>query len=194
MKRMLYSVRMFWDYIRYDIPRGVKNLWLFRKAVWNYRWYSGEYHVFQLMQTAIADMAKNIETKGIEVDKPRLKKVVQMNRVVDLMEHFINEDFIELAEKELGPISNHPIKFKPSVDHPGAYELIDFESEEEKAHNRKVFKRASEIETQMWAEIWSILKGQDHTHYIMLLDKNKDSKDDVWDEWYDGTGLHHWWD
>lgn len=191
---MLYSVRLFWDYIRYEVPQGIKNFWLFRKAVWHYKWYSGEYYVFYLMKTAIADMAKNIESKGIEVESSRLKKVAKMKRVVELMDHFINDDFIEIAEKELGPVINNTIKFKPSATWPGCFEMADSDSKQEKDHNRKVFNRASELETQMWAEIWTILKGQDHTQYIMLADKNKDPNRDIWEEWYDGSNLRNWWD
>ena len=58
------------------------------------------------------------------------------------------------------------------------YALVDEDNEEQKQHNRKVFKRAHEIEEKEWKEIWDTLKGK----------KYKEYKD------YDGSDLRSWWD
>ena len=107
-----------------------------------------------------------------------------MLRAARLMEHFIEEDFVELAEAELGNLIFYRFEFEPVPDKPGYSQLVDKETPEEKEHNSKVFARAREIEEQMWDELWSIIKGQDYSQ----------SKDKDWDEFFDGSGLRGWWD
>jgi hypothetical protein len=63
--------------------------------------------------------------------------------------------------------------------------LVDKDTPEERAHNKKVFERSSEIEEQEWNELLSILKGQDTTKFDKGLD---------WYEQFDGSGLKNWWD
>ena len=84
-------------------------------------------------------------------------------------------------------------EFEDVPDKPGFCQLVDNETPEEKEHNSKVFKRAREIEEQMWTELWDILKGQTHSHFEVFLDKSKD-KEKAWDNWFDGSGLRGWWD
>jgi hypothetical protein len=48
-------------------------------------------------------------------------------------------------------------------------------------------------------ELWTIFNGQEHSHYIMLLDKAKSQNvdlesEDLWDKWFDGSGMKGWWD
>lgn len=184
-----------WDFIQYDLPRFFKNIWLFRKALINYHWwdYRG---VMGFMAVAFGNMSNNLEAKGIEVESSRKKKVAKMIAAQYILERFIDDDFIELAEKELGAIPDRPLQFEPSADHPGYFEMVDNDTPEEKEHRRKVYARSSEIERQMWDQLWEILKGQD-------LDKFKDVPDNItdgdeqyryWEEQFDGSGLRGWWD
>jgi hypothetical protein len=174
-----------WDFLRYNMPRFFKNLWLFRKDLYSYRWYSGDQAVLPFMQTALMNMAANIDKHGHEVDESRSKKVAKMWRVALLMDHFIKDDFVELAEKELGDIIHHDWAFEPSPDHDGAFILVDGETLEEKEHNRKVFTRAREIEESMWSELWNILEGQNYKKFSDKID---------WNKQFDGSGLRGWWD
>jgi hypothetical protein len=188
VKRMINRESWYWktwDFLRYDMPRFFKNLWLFRKDLYSYRWYSGDQAVLPFMQTAIMDMAANLDKRGHEVEEFRSKKVVKMWRAALLMDHFIKDNFVELAEKELGDIIHHDWEFEPSPDHDGAFILVDGETLEEKEHNRKVFTRAREIEESMWAELWGILEGQDYRKFSKKID---------WNEQFDGSGLRGWWD
>ena len=48
-----------------------------------------------------------------------------------------------------------------------------------------------------WDELFKILKGQDYKEYrkLVKLDKKKEIKNDnLWDEWFDGSGIKGWWD
>ncbi len=58
--------------------------------------------------------------------------------------------------------------------------LIDKDTPEQKAHNRKVFVRARQIEDEEWKELWNILKG---TKNSRKFNKN-----------YDGSDMRGWWD
>jgi len=188
IKRIINRQKWYWktwDFLRYDMPRFFKNIWLFRKDLYNYRWYSGQHYVLPFMKTALIDMATKIDERGLEVEHSKSKKVDKMVRAAYLMECFIKDDFIELAEKELGELILHSWDFEPVPDKPGYSQLVDKDTPEEKEHNKKVFTRAREIEEQMWDELWTIIKGQDYTKF----DKNID-----WDKQFDGSGLRGWWD
>lgn len=182
-----------WDFLRYDMPRFFRNLWMFRKDLYNYRWYSGHSAVLPFMKTALMDMASKIDERGMEVEKSKDKKVAKMYRAAFIMERFIEDDFVEIAEQELGALILRKFEFEDTPDKPGFCQLVDNETPEEKEHNSKVFKRAREIETQMWKELWIILEGQNTSHFDVFLDKSKDKKN-AWDNWFDGSGLRGWWD
>jgi hypothetical protein len=189
VKRMVNRQRWYWktwDFLRYDMPRFFRNLWMFRKDLYNYRWYGGQHAVLPFMKTALMNMADMIDERGLEVTKSKDKKVAKMYRAAFLMERFIEDDFIELAEQELGKLVIHGFEFEPVPDKPGYSRLVDKETPEEKEHNNKVFERAREIEEQMWNELWTIIQGQNLKHF---RDKDQD-----WDEWFDGSGLKSWWD
>jgi hypothetical protein len=188
IKRMISREKWYWktwDFLRRDMPRFFRNLWMFRKDLYNYRWYSGQHAVLPFMKTALMDMAAKVDEYGLEVEHSKSKKVMKMWRAAKLMEHFIEDDFIELAEMELGELIHRKFEFEDVPDKPGFYQLVDNESPEEKEHNSKVFARAREIEKQMWDELWTIIQGQDYTKF---------DKDIDWDKQFDGSGLRGWWD
>jgi len=190
LKRAMYVGEQYWDTIRYDIPRFLKNLWLFRKDLYNYCWYSGQHAVLPFMKTALMDMAAKIDERGSEVESSKSKKVMKMWRAAKLMEHFIEENFVELAENELGEIAHRDFEFEDAPDHPGCYQLVNNNTPEEDEHNTKVFARANEIEESMWSELWSILKGQNPAE----IKSSPETTEKEYDDWYDGSGLRNWWD
>ncbi len=63
--------------------------------------------------------------------------------------------------------------------------------------NKKIFDLSDILEKDQWDELFHILKGQDHGEYIKLVDIDREKEDrdpDLWENWYDGSGLKHWWD
>jgi hypothetical protein len=98
-----------------------------------------------------------------------------------------------MAEAELGEIVHHPWEFEAVPDKPGYSQLVDNNTPEESEHNRKVFNRSREIEETEWVELWTILQGQNRTHFTMFADKST-NPDEAWDNWFDGSGLNGWWD
>ena len=198
VKRLVNRQRWYWktwDFLRYDMPRFFRNLWIFRKDLYNYRWYSGQNAVLPFMKTALNDMAAKIDDRGIEVEHSKSKKIGKMLRAAYIMERFIEDDFLELAEKELGEVICHGFDFEPVPDKPGYSRMLNRETDEEKEHNSKVFARSGEIEDQMWAELWTILKGQDYSDFDKIKgDAKWKEQDELYKNWFDGSGLRGWWD
>ena len=184
-----YSVKYrgneMFDLLFKDLPQTIKNFWIFRKAMAEYRWYGGHNSVFTILEIAIADMALNIKEKGSEIDESRLKKVAKMERLVKLLNDINKDEFIEYAEDELGELVCYDIEFEPAPDQPDCYQLVDKKTPDEKEHNSKIFKRSREIEKETWDEMWEILKGQDCSKF---------DKDIDWRKQFDGTGIIGWWD
>ena len=173
-----------YELFRYDLPRFFKNIWTFRRALWNHYWFD-HHGTLKFLEIGLTNISDTVEKYGNEVDGPRLKKVAAMRRVVELIKNYNEDKYIDMAEKELGELSLHGFEFEPVPDRPSCSQLVDKETPEEKEHNRKVFNRAREIAEQEWSELFVILKGQDYTKF----DENID-----WNKQFDGSGLRGWWD
>jgi hypothetical protein len=168
-----------------DIPNFLGNIWRFRKALWNHHWwdYSG---TLKFIELSTEHMAKNLKVNGNEVEKPRFKKIDKMNRVVEIIKNIRENRYFDIVEKELGRRYNTKnIQFVPLEDNPDYFEMVDYDSDEEKEFNNKYFERVTELENEEWNELWEILKGQDYKKF----DKEKD-----WDDQFDGSGMRGWWD
>ena len=177
---------------RYDLPRFFKNIWKFRKGLWNHYWFD-HHGTLRFLEIGLTDMADRIEKDGMEVDSSRLKKVAKMRRAVELIKNYNEDNYIEMAEKELGEIVLHEWEFEDVEGKPGYSRLVDNDTEEEKEHNRKVFERAHEIEENELNELFTILKGRPSPEFQMFLDKSE-NKESAWDNWFDGSGMRGWWD
>jgi hypothetical protein len=177
---------------RHDLPRFFKNVWTFRKALWNHYWFD-HHGTLKFLEIGLTNISDTVEKYGNEVDGPRLKKVAAMRRAIELIKNYNQDNYIEMAESELGRLALHEWEFEPVPDKPEYSRIIDRDTEEEKIHNRKVFDRAREIEEKEWKELFEILKGQSPTEYQMFLDKSED-KGSAWDNWFDGSGIKGWWD
>lgn len=182
--RLKYKLENAWYFFRYDIPRFVKNIIRFRKALWKNYWWD-HHGTFEFLRIGIETMADGIEKNGLEIPESRLKKVAKMRRAVQLIKNYNEDNYIDMAEAELGDLIMHPMEFEESPDHPDCYRMIDKDTPEEKDHNKKVFERAREIEEAEWKELFQILEGQDFSKF-----KKKVS----FDEQFDGSGIRGWWD
>jgi hypothetical protein len=166
-----------WSAIRYDIPLFFKNVWRFRKELYNHQWWDYRY-TLEMMYRSLSIMVVRLEKDGIEEDVSRGKKVAKIKRALELLKHKLDDDYVERAEAELGEIQSGPFEFEKMED--GNYQLVDLviETASTRKHNRKVFKRASDIEEKEWKELWDIFKGKKFT---------------TWDD-FDGSDLRGWWD
>ena len=189
-KRMINRERWhwkLWDLFRYDIPRFFRNLWLFRKNLWNHTWYNGDSSVLPWVKTAVDDMAWRIEKYGHEVEESRMKKVAKMRRLSYLIDVCVKDEFIDEAEKELGfKYVYYPFEFEEVLGNDKVYTLKQNETPEDKENNSKLLNRSHEIQKEYWEEICAIIKGPDY-------DAMRASDED-WDKLYDGSDLRAWWD
>lgn len=198
-KKMIERERWYWktwDFLRYDMPRFFRNIWIFRKALYNHRWWSGHHSVFYFMEASISDIVKNVDERGNEIRESSEKKILKMRRTVEILEHFRKEDFIDLAETDLGiKLIHRDWEFEDSGEGDGSVKLVDNETEDEKNHNKKIFDRSREIEEGMFNELWEILKGQDYSKFEKSpKEMGHDESYNHWLNQFDGSGIRGWWD
>jgi hypothetical protein len=183
-----------YQFFRYDIKNFVKNVWHFRKGLWNYRWWDYRFPL-EMFKLSIEGMYPKVEKYGLEVDETRLKKVDKMIRACQLLENFMDDNFVDQAEKELGNLIHRDWEFEDVPDKPGYSQLVDNETDEEKAHNRKIFDRAREIEEEQWNELWNIMRGQnDGKSNAIAQVVLSDGDNQPFETKFDGTDLRSWWD
>lgn len=183
-----------------DIPRFFKNIWLFRKMLWNHHWFDSHYTI-EALYTSISIMEKNTTKYGHEIEESRNKKITKMRRALELMKHKLDDSYIEIAEEKLGKLPNHPWEFKDVEDRPGFVELVDNNTHEEKELQSKVFEYARKIEAEEWDELWLIFRGQKKEDFDKWNEENKSkyteeqiNNYEPWYSWFDGSGLDGWWD
>lgn len=162
---------------RYDIPLFVKNVWRFRRELWNHQWWDYRYNL-EILYRSLSITYEGMKERGNEISETRDPKLKSMRRALELLEHKLDDDYVQRAENELGPLSKWDWEFEDMGD--GTHRMVDNDTPEEKEHNRKVFDRAREIEESEWKELWEIFKG------------TKRSKKYGWA--YDGTDMRAWWD
>lgn len=200
LKKLINRERWYWktwDFIKDDMPRFFKNIWTFRKALYNFRWYGGQHAILPFIETSVTEISNKIEDRGNEEKTSSNKKVAKMKRASEIMKLFIEDDFIRLAEAELGEIVHHEWIFEPVEGKEGFCQLKDMDTPEEKLHNSKVFKRSREIEESMWIELWDIFKGQDFSKFKKEpknIENDQDKVYDYWQDQFDGSGMRGWWD
>ena len=180
LKRLMWhesKVYKFYSLFRYDIPNFLKNIWLFRKELRKHQWWDYRF-TLDILERSLTIMEAGMSTKGMEVNETREPKVKAMRRALELLRNNKEDNYIAKAEAELGELVMHDWEFEETDN--GNYRLLDKDTAEEKAHNRKVFQRAKEIEDAEWKELWEIFKG---TRYSKRYGKK-----------YDGTDMRSWWD
>ena len=197
IKKLIYRNTWWYktySFLRYGISRFMRNIWLFRKELYEYQKWDWRYQIM-LLRRGIELESEYIKKFGLEVEEPRLKKVEKMNRAIEIMKWHEDDLFIELAEKELGyEYIVKDFEFKDADESKldinitkgeKYYELIDNYTEEEKLKNKKLSKLSDKIQEDSLNELLNILKGQDFKKF----DKNIE-----WDKQFDGSGIQNWWD
>ena len=165
-----------WEFIKRTIPRFFKNIWRFRKELASHEWWDYRYTLEMLYRSLVIMESKMHD--GMEIRETRDKKVIKMQRAIQLLKHKLDDDYTKRIEAELGELILHDWEFEDLGD--GTSRLIDNDTPAERKHNRMVFKEAHKLEDKEWIELWNILKG------------TKYSK--TWGDTYDGTDMRGWWD
>lgn len=197
VKRLIAHQRWWYkayELVHYDIPRFLKNLWLFRKVLWNHRWWDYRY-TLEALRTSLEIMEKGMHS-GLEVRENRDKKIQKMQRVIHILKNIEEDNYIDLAEATLGKelilhdwefkeVDRETIDIPPGENMEKLYELVDKNTPEEKENNREIFDLSYKLAENEWVELWEIFKGQDTKQF---------SKENDWYQQFDGSGLNSWWD
>jgi len=174
-----------YEVFRYKLPAFFRNLYYFRQELWEFRGWDYSFNL-SLFARSLEKTAEVLEKHGNEVEISKNKKVEKIKKVIELINNSREDQYIYRAEEELGEIRGEN------------WFLGDDElNPEDMEHNRKVYARAREIEEAEWSEIWDILRGQNIDEYRTLMGKlppEEKGKMDVWNDWYDGSGIRNWWD
>jgi hypothetical protein len=174
-----------YEVFRYKIPMFLENLWYFRRELWEFRSWDYTFNL-NLLKRSLEKTVNTLEFYGMEIEGSRMKKVVKIKRVIELIDNIQNGNYLGRAEKELGELKNSDCLFDGREDTP-----------EEEEHNRKVFELSHKLEEDEWKEMCSIIQGQDYNEYKKIYDKltpEEKVEEDHWYKWYDGSGLKNWWD
>jgi len=174
-----------YEFFRRDLPYFLENIWFFRKELYAFRSWDYSFNL-DLFRRSLEKTVHTIEHYGHEVDESRMKKVEKMKQAIQLLKNVRSDQYTKRAEEELGELKNSDWLWNGRED-----------TEEEKNHNRNVFKRAREIEDLEWKELWSIIHGQDMKEYSEIYNSKTDEEKEeggVWNDWFDGSGLKGWWD
>jgi len=181
-----------WAFIVRGIPNFFGNIWKFRKELYSHQWWDYRY-TLEMLHRSLVIMEKELSVKGIENWPHREKKILKIRRAIQLLDNRLGDNYVEQAEKELGPLHLKPMDWEPTEN--GNYKLIDNDTKEEREHNRRVFKLASTIDDKEWRELWNIFKGQsmlDFKKYVKTLPKEEQQT--AWDNWFNGSDMRGWWD
>lgn len=174
-----------YECFRYKIPMFFENIWYFRKELWEFRSWDYSFNL-RMFGRSLEKTANTLEFYGWEIEETRMKKVERIKRVVQIIKSLDEGDYINRAEKELGELKNSS-GWRTGVQ----------DTPEEREHNKKVFELSRQIEENEWNELFDILKGQDHQEYKEIINKltyEEQIERDHWKNWFDGSGMKHWWD
>ena len=191
LQKMVNRQRWYWkawDFLRYDLPEGIKNLRFFFSVIWRYRDWDYNFQL-KILKRSLEPLAKSLRD-GNEVEDPRMKKVAKIERAVEILSHIADDTYTDMAAEQLG----YGVDFSYGLfgDKPDNEEPLEV-----KEANRKLFQLSHDIEQKEWNELWEIFKGQEPSHYTMFRDKVKEeggNDEDSWNRWYNGTGMNRWWD
>lgn len=181
----------------YVIKRYLINIYKFRKELSKAYPWNEDYGLLRKQIELMLECKKN----GYEIETTANKKIAKMERAIFLLKCFEKDDFIEIAEKELGyeynlgnwsfnrilPTDDMSEEDKEHYTKNELYQKVsDIDDNEEiREKNNRITQRTLELELEYWNELWDIMKGQDYTKF----DKNID-----FDQQFDGSGYNTWWD
>ena len=168
-------VYRIYSFFRHRLPGFIKNVWSFRRELWDHRWWDYSF-TLRILKRSLEIQEQGMSAKGIEESVSLDKKLSKMRRAIELLNNKIDDNFIKRTEEIYGDAYLGELVFEETEN--GKYTLVDEETEEQKQHNKLIFKKAHELEQKEWKELWQIIEGKKYKQY----------KD------WDGSDLRGWWD
>jgi len=189
LDRMIAKEKWYWktwDWIRYDFPKGVYNIFYFWRVVWNFRPW-GHHGQLSLWERSMPRLRDEL-VKGNEIRLSANKKIEQMNKLIEIISRLNEDYYMKYAEEQLG--------YSVDISYGIFGNKDEAEPEEVKQRNRAIYDLSKKLEQQDWEDFYRILKGQDHSEYKKihesLTDEEKRDHDHYYN-WFDGTGIQGWW-
>lgn len=193
LNKIKYKIIDFYEFFRYDLPRFFRNLWFFRKELYEYRRYDYQ-GTIGMLRKSIIGLSEYITKYGIEIEETRNKKIHYMNRAIHLMDLILEDDYVRLAEERLGyEIVHLPMNMIPEMRGEEKVYRVEWEGETDEIReaNRVLYNEGYKIEEEVWTELFDILKG-DHFQYTQIKDPDGENKS--YEDYCTGKGLRTWWD
>ena len=116
---------------------------------WDYK------YILDMMKFQLITLRDFMRDKGIEVDETRLPKIEKMNKVIELIENQINDDFYDRCGYIYTDFEFEEIEEKENEMK--LYKIKENEGEI-KEKNDKASKEACELEEKEWDELFDLLK------------------------------------
>ena len=143
----IYRNNLSW----YDFQYGFKNLWKYRKVVWRAR--DWDYHfTVDMMKFQLKSLCSSIE-EGNEIDETRLPKVVDIRRVIELIDNMQEDNYAERCgykhdERDFDEMFVSNAEGRSYIPNPNY-------SEEEL---KEIFEKAFELQEQEMEEFGNLMK------------------------------------
>jgi len=178
--RLYYRI---YSILRYDIFHFIKNIWIYRKNLWNATDYDASYSL-GFVETQLTRVSKYLEKYGMEENISKNKKIKKINQAIELIGNFRKDLYIKIAENQLNKKVSTNFKFVDINDDES--ELISMNTDQEELNNSEIFSLSQKIERTEWDRLFEILKGQDLSKY--------ENSNEEWNSWFNGSGIKNWWD
>lgn len=175
-KRVWFKLENLNQLLFRDIPDFFKNIWKFRKELWH--------HVDFDYDSSLRFLRRNIQLirlsklNDYEDEEDKREKLKSMDSALFLLDNIIEDDYISIAEKQLGKKISHNTAIRID-DNKWHLSIL--------RQDREIFDTAREIEQQEWEELFEILKGPNGNEEYIESDKDELPK------LKNGNGLYKWW-
>lgn len=189
LDRLIVRERWYWktwDWIRYDFPKGVYNIFYFWRVVWNFRPWDSSYQ-FSFIQRGLPRLREAM-ANGYEIELSLNKKLEKVDIMIEILNRMEEDNYIAYAEKALGRSVDISYGFFGSNDEQEPTEVTEA--------NREIFDLATTLEEDDWNEFIYLIKGQDMKDYKEIHDNlsEEEKRDhDHYYTWFDGSGIKSWW-
>lgn len=171
MKDLWFNIKFYlWEKPKdwyYNVKWFFKNLWRFRKQLWNYRTWDYSYCV-GLFADSLEWLSEQIKN-GHEEERSATKKSFALNELVMLLRKIYDDD-------DFGCMNDF------------------FDGEHITVSGDEYHKEYMKRRNKVLNRIQRIIKGQDEKVFESLKDSDIVDHYDKWVELFDGTGYEGWWE
>jgi hypothetical protein len=174
---ILSGIIRIYDFFRYNLPRFIKNFWVFRKDIYYFRPDIENSHLW-FLHTSLTETLKMHMNNHIEGDIVHDKIIQQIQRAIVLLTIHINDTYLDEAKKILRLKYNNT--FSMPIYDPAIGDTIS-------AKNIMLMEQAFKLEERNWEELWQIIKGQN-------LKERGEPDNNGFPENFNGMGINHWGD